>query len=130
MNPHDIDWVDRSLSGYDDDMDDEFSVKEINASRKPAYRTYGQAEVDEESRTENLRRARLGDPKARTQPRREDKGATYGVSKAGTAITSHASKSKASSSSASSKAGPGNRPLAKGASLLQRVPTKQEGFGS
>ncbi|KAG9043450.1 hypothetical protein FS837_009518 [Tulasnella sp. UAMH 9824] len=128
IDPHDIDWVDRSLSNYDDDMDDGFSVKEIPGSRKPAFRTYGQVEVDEESRRENIRLARLGDPKARTQPRREDKGATYGVSKAGTAITSHASKSKASSSSSSSKAGPGNRPLTKGASLLQRVPTKQGGF--
>ncbi|KIO19247.1 hypothetical protein M407DRAFT_31099 [Tulasnella calospora MUT 4182] len=130
INPHDLGWVDRSLSNYEDDMDDEFSIKEINDSRKPAFRTFGQAEVDEESRRETIRLARLGDPKARTQPRREDKGATYGVSKAGTAITSHASKSKASSSSASSKAGPGNRPLTKGASLLQRVPTKQGGFDS
>lgn len=50
IDPHDIGWVDRSLSNHDDDMDDEFSVKEIPDNRKPAFRTYGQAEVDEEAR--------------------------------------------------------------------------------
>ncbi|KAG8909170.1 hypothetical protein FRC00_010592 [Tulasnella sp. 408] len=50
IDPHDIAWVERSLSNHDDDMDEEFTVKEINDNRKPAFRTYGQVEVDEESR--------------------------------------------------------------------------------
>ncbi|KAG8981348.1 hypothetical protein FRB90_007310, partial [Tulasnella sp. 427] len=131
IDPNDIDWVDRELQNYEDDLDDDFGVKEIRGSRKVAYKVFGQAEVDEEARRETFRRTKLGDPKARPQARREEKGTAYGVSKAGTAITSHSSKSKASMSSTSSKAGGSNKPLAKTTSMLQaRVPTKKGAFGS
>lgn len=123
-------------------------MKEVNRSRKAITKQFGQAEPDEEARRvsisssdltapdahvafhlkESFRRANLKESNGKAQVRREDRGTAYAISKAGTAITSHASKSKTSSTAA--RGGPSNRPLAKSASLLTRVPGKKGGFDS